>query len=93
MIEQNQNWGSIYLVGDGVYPLYVWLWDIIYDKTHHILASRISRKYTTKDAEMLMDKANKKAGKSPKVVITDKLASYLDVTQWQRRRAQTRRTI
>jgi hypothetical protein len=33
---------------------------------------------TTHDATMLMKEAQKKAGKSPKVVITDKLAAYLD---------------
>jgi hypothetical protein len=29
---------------------------------------------------MLMDRAIKRAGKSPKVVVTDKLAAYLDVS-------------
>jgi transposase-like protein len=57
----------------------VWFWDIIDDKTRFLLASRISRSRTTQDAQMLIDKAAKTAGKSPKVIITDKLASYLDV--------------
>jgi len=57
----------------------VWLWDIIDDKTRFLLATRISRSRTTRDAQMLIDRAVKMAGKEPKSVITDKLASYLDV--------------
>jgi transposase-like protein len=57
----------------------VWLWDIIDDRTRYLLATRISRSRTTRDAQMLYDRAVKTAGKSPKMVITDKLASYLDV--------------
>ncbi len=56
-----------------------WLWDIIDDKTRFLLATRISRSRTTQDAQMLIDKAIKMAGKEPQKVITDKLASYLDV--------------
>jgi len=57
----------------------VWLWDIIDDKTRFLLATRISRSRTTQDAQMLIDRAVKTAGKEPDKVITDKLASYLDV--------------
>lgn len=57
----------------------VWLWDIIDEKTRYLLATRISRSRTTRDAQMLYDKAIKTAGKEPSNVITDKLASYLDV--------------
>jgi len=57
----------------------VWLWDIIDDKTRFLLATRISRSRTTRDAQMLIDRAVKTAGRTPKLVITDKLASYLDV--------------
>lgn len=57
----------------------VWLWDIIDDKTRYLLATRISRSRTTQDAQMLYDRAVKTAGKEPDKVITDKLASYLDV--------------
>jgi len=57
----------------------VWFWDIIDQKTRYLLASRVSRSRTTRDAQMLMDRAIKTAGKSPKTVRTDKLASYLDV--------------
>jgi len=57
----------------------VWLWDIIDDKTRYLLATRISRSRTTRDAQKLIDRAIKTAGKEPKTVITDKLASYIDV--------------
>ncbi len=57
----------------------VWFFDVIDSDTRFLLASRASLSRTTRDAQMLMDRAIKRAGKSPKVVITDKLASYLDV--------------
>ena len=57
----------------------VWLWDIIDYDTRFLLATRISRSRTTQDAQMLYDKAVKMAGKQPAKVITDKLASYLDI--------------
>jgi transposase-like protein len=57
----------------------VWLWDIIDTKTRYLLASRLSRSRTTQDAQMLMDRAVKTAGKFPRAVVTDKLSSYLDV--------------
>ena len=57
----------------------LWLWDIIDDKTRFLLATRLSRSRTTQDAQTLIDRAVKMAGKHPKVVITDKLNSYVDV--------------
>jgi putative transposase len=57
----------------------LWLWDIIDDKTRFLLATRLSRSRTTRDAQILIDRAVKKAGYYPKIVITDKLKSYLDV--------------
>jgi len=56
----------------------VWMYDIIDDKTRFLLATRIALSRTTHDAEMLMKEAQKKAGKTPKVVVTDKQSSYLD---------------
>lgn len=58
----------------------VWLWDIIDKDTRYLLASRLSTSRTAKDAQILIDRAIKTAGKHPKVVLTDKLASYLDVS-------------
>jgi putative transposase len=57
----------------------VWLWDLIDADTRFLLASRLSTSRTTRDAQILIDRAIKLAGKEPKVVLTDKLASYLDI--------------
>jgi putative transposase len=57
----------------------VWFWDIIDADTRYLIASRASLSRTTRDAQILIDRAIKRAGKEPKVVITDKLASYLDI--------------
>jgi len=57
----------------------VWFWDIIDADTRYLLATHISEKgRTTKDAQQLMSLAAKRAGKTPKLVITDKLNAYLD---------------
>jgi putative transposase len=57
----------------------LWLWDVIDDKTRYLLATGLSRTRTTNDAQKLIDRAIKIAGKPPKVVITDRLRAYLDV--------------
>lgn len=56
----------------------VWFWDIIDAKTRYLLASHISKTRTIKDAQKLMELASERAGKTPKTIITDKLAAYLD---------------
>jgi putative transposase len=55
-----------------------WFWDIIDDKTRFLLASHLSASRGSKDAQILMERASDRANKVPEVVITDKLASYLD---------------
>ncbi len=55
-----------------------WFWDIIDDKTRFLLASHLSESRSTKDAKILMERAAKRANKVPEIVITDKLAAYLD---------------
>ena len=56
----------------------IWFWDIIDVKTRYLIASRVSTTRTTKDAALLMNKAKRITGKSPKKVITDKLYAYWD---------------
>ena len=56
----------------------VWFWDIIDSKTRFLLASHLSQSRRLDDAEALMDKAWRRAGKSPRIILTDKLAAYLD---------------
>jgi len=56
----------------------VWLWDIIDVKTRFLLATHMSFQRTAQHAKRLVEKAAERAGKLPKVVITDKLFAYLD---------------
>ena len=56
----------------------VWMYDIIDEKTRFLLATQITETRTTRDAQSLLEKAEEKAGKKPKLVITDKQNSYLD---------------
>ena len=56
-------------------------WDIIDKDTRFLLASRVSTSRTTTDVRILMEMACEKAGKAPKVILTDKLNSYLDGTE------------
>lgn len=56
----------------------IWFFDVIDDKTRYLLASRLSTSRTTKDAALVMNEARRRAGKSPKRIITDKLAAYIN---------------
>lgn len=56
----------------------VWFWDIIDSKTRFLLASIVSTNRGTREAKALMEKAQARAGKTPKYVVTDKLAAYVD---------------
>jgi putative transposase len=53
-------------------------WDIIDADTRFLLASHVATSRSAEDAQILMEKAAKRAGKLPKVVVTDKLKSYID---------------
>jgi putative transposase len=56
----------------------VWLFDVIDEKTRYLLASRLSESRTIKEAALVMKEAKQRAGKSPKRIITDRLAAYID---------------
>ncbi len=56
----------------------IWFWDIIDDETRFLLASHVSLTRTTRDAQVLFEKAARRADKAPKTIITDKLYAYLD---------------
>jgi len=56
----------------------IWFFDVIDEKTRYLLASRLSESRTTKEAALVMREAKRKAGKTPKRIITDKLATYID---------------
>ncbi|MBI2831739.1 MAG: IS6 family transposase [Chloroflexi bacterium] len=55
----------------------VYFWDIICPETNYILATHVSFTRGGRDAKQLMKLAEQRAGKTPKVVITDKLKSYI----------------
>jgi len=55
----------------------IYFWDIIDAKTRFLLASHVSTTRTSKDAKELMELAKQRVGKTPKVIITDKLRSYI----------------
>lgn len=59
-------------------PKGVVFWDIIDADTRFLLASRITTTRNKQDAKILMELAAKRAGKTPKVVVTDKLGAYID---------------
>jgi putative transposase len=59
-------------------PKGVVFWDIIDADTRFLLASRITTTRGTQDVRQLMELAAKRANKTPKVVMTDKLAAYID---------------
>jgi len=56
----------------------VWFFDVIDEKTRFLLASRLAKSRTIKEAALVMNAARKRAGKSPKRIITDRLAAYVD---------------
>jgi transposase-like protein/ribosomal protein L37AE/L43A len=58
-----------------------WYWDIIDAKTRFLLASHLSTTRSAKDAEILLRKALERAGKPPKAIVTDKLASYIEAAE------------
>ncbi|MDD5700786.1 MAG: DDE-type integrase/transposase/recombinase [Dehalococcoidales bacterium] len=55
----------------------VYFWDIICPKTNYLLASHVSFSRSGRDARVLMRYATIRAGKKPKIVVTDKLKSYI----------------
>jgi transposase-like protein len=59
-------------------PKGVCFWDIIDADTRFLLATIVTTTRSTQDAKRLMELAAKRAGKTPKTVVTDKLAAYID---------------
>jgi putative transposase len=59
----------------------IWFYDIIDKDTRFLLASRVAISRTTNDAERLMEDAKKRAGKSPKEILTDSQNSYVDAIE------------
>jgi len=75
------NVGDVWIADETVLQIAgknIWFWDVMDAKTRFLLASHMSGTRTSNDAEILMQDAAKRAGKTPKVVITDKLLAYVD---------------
>jgi putative transposase len=75
------NVGDVWVADETVLKIdgkNTWFWDIIDAKTRFLLASHISTVRTSRDARKLMEKAAERAGKTPRIVLTDKLRAYLD---------------
>ena len=76
--------GDVWIAGEIVLKIEgrsIWFWDIIDIKTRFLLASLLSVTRSAKDAQRLMELALERAGKLPKVVVTDKLDAYLDYVE------------
>jgi len=56
----------------------VWFFDVIDEKTRYLLASRLAESRTIKETALVMKEAQRRAGKSPKRIITDKMTAYPD---------------
>ena len=56
----------------------IWFFDVIDEKTRYLLASRLAESRTIKNAALVMNEAKRRAGKSPKRIITDRLAAYIE---------------
>jgi len=75
------NVGDVWIADETVIKINrkkYWLFDCIDAKTRFLLASHLSPNRGTREARALMEKAAEHTGKAPKVVMTDKLAAYLD---------------
>jgi len=71
--------GDIWIADETVLDLDgkdAWLWDVIDDKTRFLLATKMSYTRTSEDARILFELAKERAGKEPKVILTDKLRAY-----------------
>lgn len=73
--------GDVWLADETVLTIAgknIWFWDVMDAKTRFLLASHMSASRSSHDAEALMRDAAKRAGKSPKTVLTDRLLAYVD---------------
>ncbi len=58
--------------------LNTWFWDVIDEDTRFLIASHLSETRTINDVMTVMHRAKKKAGKSPRFILSDALAAYPD---------------
>jgi transposase-like protein len=79
------NVGDVWVADETVLKLKeggnTWFFDCVDRDTRFLLASHLTPSRYTRDAQTLMERAERRAGKSPKAVITDKLKSYLGAVE------------
>jgi transposase-like protein len=56
----------------------LWFWEVICSQTRYLLAYHVSFTRTIRDARNLVQRAAKRAGKLPKVFVTNNLSAYSD---------------
>jgi putative transposase len=56
----------------------MWFFDVIDEKTRYLLSSRLTESRATKEAALVMNEAKRRAGKSPKRILTDQMGAYID---------------
>lgn len=79
--EIHPNVGDVWIADETILDIggnKVWFRDLIDIKTRFLLSSHMSFRRTSQHAQALVEKAAHRAGKLPKVIITDKLFAYLD---------------
>ena len=77
--EYQPEVGNVWLCDETVLKIAgknVWFYDVIDLKTRFLLASHLSDRRYLGDARIVLARAGKKAGKKPRVVVTDSLPSY-----------------
>lgn len=60
----------------------VWIWDILDKRTSFLLASRVSKSRDVRDIRALIEQALDRAAKTPKVIITDRLAPLIEAISY-----------
>jgi transposase-like protein len=78
------NVGDVWVVDETMLDIdgkNVWFWDIIDAKTRFLLAFRLSRSRATKEAALVLNEARRRAGKSPKKILTDKMGAYVNAVE------------
>jgi transposase-like protein len=77
--DYQPNVGNVWLCDETVLKIAgqnVWFYDVIDLKTRFLLASHLSDRRYLGDARIVLAHAAKRAGKNPRVVVTDSLPSY-----------------
>jgi putative transposase len=55
-----------------------WVWDVMDANSRYLLATYVTPYRGTREAEVVFRRALEKADRPPKVIVTDRLASYVD---------------